>query len=103
MPQEITETNGEPEMESLINEVTPEERLARVIQAIDQTGMTMLELAGVISPYVQLELIEAQHQERVICLSDFYHIREKLMDRERAAFQKNSELTQQILQRPEAK
>lgn len=91
-------------MESLIKEVTPEERLARVIQAIDHTaGMTMLELAEAISPYVQLELIEAQHQERAICLSDFYNIRERLMDRERAAFQKNSELTQKILERPEAK
>jgi hypothetical protein len=92
---------------SFSKEVLPEERLAKVVLTLVAMGMdfksaTIMEVAAKISPYMQLEILDAQHQERVLCLSDFYNLREKLMQRERESFQKKSELFLQITSRPEA-
>lgn len=91
----------------LITEVLPEERLAKLIILLAQDsrfqtwGVT--EMAAAISPYLQLEILDAQHQERILCLSDFYNLRERLVARERDAFRQKSEIIAQILERPEAK
>jgi hypothetical protein len=93
-------------IDPLILEVLPEERLAKLVGVLimDPKFMefTLTEMAAALSPYLQLEILEAKHEERVLCLSDFYNLREKLMVRERESFQKMSELTAQILARPEA-
>jgi len=90
----------------LIKEVLPEERLAKVVQVLalhhNMNDMSVTDLAALLSPYMQLELEDKAHQERVLCLSDFYNLREKLMQRERDSFQKKSELILQIVSRPEA-
>ncbi len=89
-------------------EVLPEERLAKVIIAlsslstIDLKTITMTEMAALISPYLQIELEESAHHERILCLSDFYGLREKLVERERKSFQKKAELLLAISNRPEA-
>jgi len=93
--------------ELVFKEVLPEERIARLVMILADTpnfhGLTMTEVAAALSPYVQLEVLDARHQERVLCLTDFYNLREKLIKRERDAFQTKSELIAQILARPEAK
>jgi hypothetical protein len=93
--------------DSFIKEVLPEERLAKVVLALlaldpNFRNLTITELAALLSPYTQLELEDKAHEERVMCLADFYNLREKLMERERASFQKKSELFLQIMSRPEA-
>ncbi len=93
--------------ELIFKEILPEERIARLVMILAETpnftALTMTEMAAVISPYVQLEILDARHQERVLCLTDFYNLREKLIKRERDSFQTKSELIAQILARPEAK
>jgi hypothetical protein len=94
-----------------VREPAPEERIARVVLGILKFSETMgnpkllslLELSATLSPYIQVELLEAAHQERTMCLADFYNLREKLVERERLAFQRSSELHAQIISRPEAK
>jgi hypothetical protein len=90
----------------IIQEVLPEERIAKVVAVLDAKydikKLTVTDLAAMLSPYIQLEAEDVAHQERVLCLSDFYNLREKLMARERASFQKKSELILQIVSRPEA-
>lgn len=90
----------------VVNELLPEERLAKVVKILglehDFSKMSITEIAALLSPYIQMDLEEVAHQERILCLSDFYNLREKLMQRERASFQKKSELLLQIVSRPEA-
>jgi len=88
-------------------EVLPEERLAKVIKAlaginVDFTTISLGDLAALLSPYVQIETEESSHQERVICLSYVYAMREKMMERERKSFQKKADLFLIISNRPEA-
>jgi hypothetical protein len=95
----------------IVREPAPEERIARVVLGLMKLAeamgnpklLTLLELSAALSPYIQVELIEAAHQERTMCLADFYNLREKLVERERIAFQRSSELHAQIISRPEAK
>src|SRR2546421_21340 len=90
-----------------ITEVLPEERLAKLVTVIiknsDLSRVDVSELAAIISPYLQLEILDAHHHERVLCLTDFYNLRERLMDREREDFKKKSNLIAEIMARPEAK
>jgi hypothetical protein len=95
----------------IVREPAPEERIARVVLGLlklseamgNPKKFSLLELSAALSPYIQVELIEAAHQERTLCLADFYNLREKLVERERLAFQRSSELHAQIISRPEAK
>jgi hypothetical protein len=95
----------------IVREPAPEERIAKVVLGLikladvtrNSKQFSLLELSAALSPYIQVELIEAAHQERTLCLADFYNLREKLVERERAAFQRSSELHAQIIARPEAK
>jgi len=100
----------------IVNEPAPEERLAKVFIAFLKLSelpaealnyllakFPLHELAVRLSPHLQLELLEVAHQERVLCLADFYNLREKLVERERITFQKMSELHARILASPEAK
>ena len=87
----------------IVKEVLPEERLAKVVKSLfPEVATSVTEVAAKLSPYVQLETLDAQHQERVLCLADFYSLRERVMQRERESFQKKSELFMQIASRPEA-
>ncbi len=65
----------------LIKEVLPEERLAKVVQVLalhhNMNDMSVTDLAALLSPYMQLELEDKAHQERVLCLSDFYNLEER--------------------------
>ncbi len=85
----------------------PEERIAKLFKVLMMrpgfTDLSIMDIAAEISPYMQLEAEDVAHQERVLCLADFYNLREKLMDRERRSFQRKSELILQIISRPEAK
>lgn len=87
-------------------EVLPEERLAKIILVLYRyykfDDMDITQLAALLSPYMQIEILETGHQERALCLSDFYNLREKLMQRERESFKKKSELLLQVALRPEA-
>jgi len=91
----------------IIKEILPEETMAKLIIALrampEFMDLDVVQLASVLSPHVQLMVMDAEHKERIFCLNDFYNLREKLIDRERKAFQKRSELLVQILGRPEAK
>src|SRR2546429_9962742 len=95
-------------MEELFaGDVLPEQRLAKVVEAfaainIDFKTISLPDLAALLSPYVQIETEESSHQERIVCLSFVYAMREKMMERERKSFQKKADLFLLISNRPEA-
>ena len=90
----------------ILQEVLPEERLAKVVKVFssmyDLKVLTVAEITILLAPHTQLEVEEVAHQERVLCLANFYGLREQLMERERKSIQRKSELFLQIVSRPEA-
>jgi hypothetical protein len=89
----------------LLNDPLPEQRIAKVVRALETLNpeLSERELAAALSPYIKLERLEAKSEERTLCLGNFYDSREKLVQRERDAFQERAELIAEIMLRPEAR